>query len=128
MEKELARPRVLIADDDEGIRDVVERILEVEGFEVVACPDGATALIAAANGTFSLAVIDVAMPHMDGFDVVRHLRAQPRFAQLPIVMLTASGDPNDIVHGFDVGVSDYIVKPFDRGELVARIHRLMVKK
>jgi diguanylate cyclase (GGDEF)-like protein len=117
--------RVLIADDDAGTRSLVQRILEREGFEVFACADGAAALSVASEGDFNLAIIDVTMPGMNGFELVRILRAVPRFAQLPIVMLTGLDAESDIVRGFDLGVSDYVVKPFNRGELVARIWRLL---
>ena len=107
---------------------VVKKILEKEGFEVESCPDGASALSAASEGDFSLAVIDVSMPIMDGFDLLRHLRALPKFAHIPIVMLTGAGSEADIVHGFELGVSDYVVKPFHRGEFVARIWRLIRRR
>lgn len=121
------KPRVLIADDDTGTRTVVRRVLEQEGFEVLAYPDGASALAGASIGAFSIAVIDATMPVMDGFELVRQLRALPKFAKVPIVMLTGLGAESDIVRGFELGVSDYVVKPFNRGEFVARIWRLVKK-
>lgn len=117
--------RVLVADDDHGARTVVKKILEKEGFEVVAVPDGSAALTAAAEGDFGLAVVDVSMPIMDGFELVKHLRAMPKYAQLPIVMVTGAGTDSDIALGFELGVSDYVVKPFNRGEFVARVWRLL---
>lgn len=122
------KPRVLIADDDPGTRTVVRRVLEQEGFDVLAYPDGASALAGAAIGDFTLAVIDATMPGMDGFELVRQLRALPKFARIPIVMLTGLGAESDIVRGFDLGVSDYVVKPFNRGEFVARLWRLLKKR
>jgi two-component system cell cycle response regulator len=125
---EAQRPRVLLADDDAGASSAVKKILEKEGFAVASFPDGASALSAASEGDYTLAVVDVTMPIMDGFDLVRHLRALPKFAQVPIVMLTGAGTESDIVHGFDLGVSDYVVKPFNRGEFVARIWRLLRRR
>jgi diguanylate cyclase (GGDEF)-like protein len=122
------QPRALIADDDAGTRTVVCKILEQEGFEVLAYPDGASALAGAASGEFATAVIDANMPVMDGFELVRQLRALPKFAQTPIVMLTGLGAESDIVRGFDLGVSDYVVKPFNRGEFTARIWRLLKRR
>jgi diguanylate cyclase (GGDEF)-like protein len=122
------KPRVLIADDDPGTRTVVRRVLEKEGFEVLAYPDGASALAGARIGEFMLAVVDATMPEMDGFELVRQLRGLPKFAQTPIVMLTGLGAESDIVRGFDLGVSDYVVKPFNRGEFVARIWRLLKRR
>lgn len=119
------KTRVLVADDDDGARTVVKKILEKEGFEVVAVADGASAVSAASDGAFSLAVLDVSMPIMDGFELVKHLREMPQFAQVPIVMLTGAGTDSDIVHGFELGVSDYVVKPFNRGDFVARVWRLL---
>jgi two-component system cell cycle response regulator len=122
------RPRILLADDDPVTSGVVKQVLEKEGYEVVCYPDGASALSAAANTEFSLAVIDVNMPIMDGFALVRHLRDIPKFVHTPIVMLTGAGTEADVVRGFELGVSDYIVKPFNRGEFVARIGRLVRRK
>jgi diguanylate cyclase (GGDEF)-like protein len=119
------KPRVLLADDDTSTRAVVQKILEAEGLEVVGFADGTSALSAAATLDFSLAVIDVKMPGMDGFELVRQLRAMPKCAQTPIVMLTGEGSETEIVRGFELGVSDYIVKPFQRRELCARVWRLL---
>jgi DNA-binding response OmpR family regulator len=119
------KPCILVVDDDDAFREMVCTILEREGFEVEAFPDGGKALSAVHNGNFNMAIVDVSMPVMDGFELVRHLRALPEFAQTPIVMLTGAGTETDIVHGFDLGVSDYIVKPFNRAEFVVRIRRLL---
>jgi two-component system cell cycle response regulator len=119
------KPRVLLADDDKNVCMTVKLTLEREGFEVVSYPDGASALMAAANLDFAMAIIDVGMPIMDGFELVKHMRALPKCAATPIVMLTGAGSQADIVKGFQLGVSDYIVKPFQRGEFVARIWRLL---
>lgn len=119
------KPRVLLADDDTGTCDVVKRILEAEGLEVVCVPDGASALSTAASLDFSIAIVDVNMPIMDGFELVRHLRAMPKCARTPIVMLTGEGNESHVVRGFELGVSDYVVKPFNRRELSARIWRLL---
>jgi two-component system cell cycle response regulator len=119
------KPRVLLADDDAAACLTVKKVLEAEGFEVAAFPDGASALSAAANMEFALAIVDVAMPIMDGFELVRHLRALPKCAATPIVMLTGYGEEADVVRGFELGVSDYIVKPYQKREFTARIWRLM---
>lgn len=125
---EQPKPRILLADDDVAASSVVKKILDKEGFDVVTFGDGASALSAASNGDFSLAIIDVSMPIMNGFDLVGHLRGLPKFAQVPIVMLTGAGTEADIVRGFDLGVSDYVVKPFNRGEFVARVWRLLRRR
>lgn len=124
-EEQPPKPRVLLADDDEGTTLTVKKILEAEGLEVVAFTDGASALSAASSLDFSIAVVDVHMPVMDGFDLVRHLRSLPKCSSTPIVMLTGAGTESDIVRGFELGVSDYVVKPFNNRELSARIWRLL---
>jgi diguanylate cyclase (GGDEF)-like protein len=120
--------RVLIADDDAGTRMLVQKILEREGFDVCVCADGTSALATASRGDFSIAIIDVTMPGMNGFELVQNLRALPKFQQVPIVMLTGLDAESDIVRGFDLGVSDYVVKPFNRAEFVARIWRLLKRR
>lgn len=119
------RPRVMLAEDDPATCEAVKKVLEAEGLEVVAYSDGASALSAAVSLDFAIAVIDGHMPVMDGFDLVRHLRALPKCAATPIVMLTGAGSEADIVRGFELGVSDYIVKPFSNREFSARLWRLL---
>jgi two-component system, cell cycle response regulator len=119
------KQRVLLADDDPAAAVTVRKILESEGFEVSMFSDGASALSAAANLDFVMAVIDVEMPIMNGFELVRHLRAIPKYTQTPIVMLTGYGEEADVVRGFELGVSDYVVKPYQKREFVARVWRLL---
>jgi len=119
------KPRVLVADDDPGSSGVVRKILEKEGFEVVVAPDGGAALSAATDGSYNLAVLDVTMPVMDGFELIGHLRALPQFGQVPIMMLTASDGDADILKGFALGAADYMVKPFNRAEFVTRVWMLV---
>jgi DNA-binding response OmpR family regulator len=118
-------PCILVVDDDDAFRDMVTTVLTREGYEVEAATDGLSALAVAESRDFDMAIVDVSMPKMNGFDLVRHLRALPKFASTPIVMLTGAGSHTDIVRGFDLGVSDYIVKPFNVVEFVARVARLL---
>ncbi len=117
------KPRVLLANSDAATSEAVQKILEAEGLEVVIFADGASALSAAASADFSLAVIDADVPIMHGFDLVRHLRSLPKCASTPIIMLAGAGAEADIVRGFELGVSDFVVKPFNYRELSARVWR-----
>jgi PleD family two-component response regulator len=113
--------RILVADDDKDIARFVELNLTLEGFEVELVHDGEEALRRATEDPPDLIVLDVMMPNVDGVEVVRRLRAQAATAAVPIVMLTAKSLSADKVVGLTAGADDYIVKPFDTLELVARV-------
>ncbi|MDA1061987.1 MAG: response regulator transcription factor [Chloroflexi bacterium] len=113
---------VLIADDDRRLSRLLERGLEAEGHRVDLAADGAEALALARQGGFDVIVLDVMMPLADGFAVVRELR--DRADDTPVLMLTARGEVEDRVRGLDLGADDYLVKPFDFDELLARLRAL----
>ena len=113
--------RILVADDDKDIGRFVELNLTLEGFDVELVHDGAEALRRATEDPPDLIVLDVMMPVLDGVEVVRRLRAQAATAAVPVVMLTAKSLSADKVVGLTAGADDYIVKPFDTLELVARV-------
>ena len=113
--------RVLVADDDVDIAGFVELNLTLEGFEVEVVHDGASALRSALDSPPDLLLLDVMMPNLDGVEVLRRLRADPATAALPIVLLTAKSLSADKVVGLTAGADDYIVKPFDTLELLARV-------
>lgn len=115
--------RVLVADDDRAIRESLARALELEGYPVVAVRDGASALEAIAADKPDVLILDVMMPGIDGLTVCRVLRAQGD--QTPILMLTARTETSDRVAGLDAGADDYLPKPFDLDELLARIRALL---
>ena len=119
------RRKVLVAEDDELVRMVLQRLLERDGYEVLPFGDGRTALQGALENSVSLIITDGAMPAMDGFELVTRLRALPEYAGVPIVMLTSMGEEQDVVRGFDLGADDYVVKPFASAELLARLRRLL---
>ncbi len=119
---------VLVAEDDDLIASVVKHRLTREGMTVRHYPDGLSALEAATRLKPSLAILDVKMPGMDGFELLGRLRAEAALAGMPILMLTSMGSEQDIVRGLDLGADEYMVKPFSPVELVARVRRLLVRR
>jgi diguanylate cyclase (GGDEF)-like protein len=114
-------PLILVVDDDEDIARFVEVNLKLHGFEVLLARDGAEALEIVERQRPDLAVVDLMMPHVDGLELTRRLRADPMTAALPVIMLTAKGLTVDKVVGLTAGADDYLVKPFDTSELIARV-------
>jgi two-component system, OmpR family, response regulator CpxR len=114
--------RVLIIDDDEELCDLVSEYLTVEGFETTSVHDGETGLDRALSGKFDLAILDVMLPKINGFDVLRNLRER---SGLPVLMLTARGDDMERIVGLEIGADDYLPKPFNPRELVARLRAIL---
>ncbi|HCT78125.1 MAG TPA: diguanylate cyclase response regulator [Micromonosporaceae bacterium] len=112
---------ILIVDDDPDILRVVEVNLRLHGYEVLSAGSGAEALAVLETRRPHLALVDVMMPGMDGLELTRRLRADPMVTALPIIMLTAKALTSDKVAGLAAGADDYIVKPFDTSELLARV-------
>ena len=110
--------RILVVDDDRNICELIRLYLEKEGFAVSLAYDGQAALTMFKESTPSLVLLDVMLPKMDGFQVCREIR---RISNIPIIMLTAKGETFDKVLGLELGADDYMVKPFENKELVARI-------
>lgn len=115
------RELILVADDDEDILRFVEVNLRMEGFDVATAADGAEALAAAADLLPDLVLLDVMMPRLDGFEVCQRLRSDGRTKNISVIMLTAKSLSADKVVGLTAGADDYIIKPFDPIELVARV-------
>lgn len=115
--------RILIVDDDDEIRDLLEFDVRASGYFVDTARDGMEGLNKALNNTYDLILLDVMMPKMNGFDVCKNIR-QAKLA-IPILMLTAKGTIDDKTEGFDCGVDDYLVKPFDIQEVLLRIRVLL---
>jgi two-component system response regulator MprA len=115
--------RVLVADDDRAIRESLVRALELEGYSVVSAPDGAAALTVVRDEQPDAIVLDVMMPSVDGLTVCRVLRSERN--RTPILMLTARTETPDRVAGLDAGADDYLPKPFDLDELLARLRALL---
>ena len=116
---------LLVVDDDPFIARLLEIELRAAGYDVRVASDGALALAAAQERCPDLVLADVMMPNMDGFELTRRLRQDPRTAAVSIIMLTARGLSADKLEGFAIGADDYIVKPFDTPELLARIRGVL---
>jgi two-component system response regulator CpxR len=114
--------KILIIDDDEELCELVAEYLTVEGFETNAVHDGETGLKTALSGEYDMAVLDVMLPKMNGFEVLKNLRASSR---LPVLMLTARGDDMERIVGLEIGADDYLAKPFNPRELVARLRAIL---
>lgn len=114
--------RILIIDDDFELCTLVSEYLAAEGFRVEAVHDGETGLQRATAGNYLLIVLDVMLPGMSGFDVLRRLRATSR---IPVLLLTARGEDVDRIVGLEIGADDYLPKPFNPRELVARIRAIL---
>jgi two-component system response regulator MprA len=115
--------KVLVVDDDRSLRDAVRRALSLAGYEVDVAEGGQHGLTRIASGSPDAVVLDVGMPDVDGLDVCRRLRSAGN--RVPVLMLTARDAIEDRIEGLDAGADDYLVKPFDVGELKARLRALM---
>jgi DNA-binding response OmpR family regulator len=116
------RARVLVVEDDANVADVVVRYLEREGFDTVGVGDGYEALARAESDPPDIVVLDLMLPGLDGLEVCRRLRAR---SPVPVIMLTARGEEDDRIIGFDVGADDYVSKPFSPRELTARVKAVL---
>lgn len=117
--------RILVVDDLPMHLDYLREELESLGYEVTTAPDGETCLKRVSEAKPDLLLLDNAMPGMDGMEVLKVLRAEEAYADLPVILLTARKDVEDRVQGLDAGADDYITKPFHIGEVVARIRALL---
>ncbi len=113
---------VLIVEDDENIAELLTLYLEKEGFHVAHSPDGREGLNEFLSGSFELVLLDVMLPSMDGWSVLRGIREQ---SKVPVIMITAKGETSDKVSGLSMGADDYIVKPFEMKEVIARVHAVL---
>ena len=116
------KPLILVVDDDIALLKLMKRDLELEGYRVVTASDGKTALQLIKNEQPALVFLDVVMPGLDGFQVCKRIR---EFLQVPIIMLTARGQIEDVVRGLEAEVSGYIVKPFDSDRILAIVKRYL---
>ncbi len=117
----MAKPKVLVIEDEPDILEVIQYNLEREGHKVIACRNGEQGLSRIRTDNPDLVILDLMLPGMDGVEVCRQVKSDPVTRSIPIVMVTAKGEESDIVLGLGIGADDYITKPFSPRELVARI-------
>ena len=115
--------RILVTDDEQKIREMIRKYAEFEGFTVDEAKDGFDAVNKADKEKYDLIIMDVMMPNLDGFSAVKEIKKKD--PNVPVIMLSALGEEYDKIHGFDVGVDDYVVKPFSTKELMMRIHAIL---
>jgi two-component system response regulator RegX3 len=118
-------PRVLIIDDEAPLRQSLEFAFTRDGFEVASVPDATSALAELDRALPDVVILDVILPGRDGFDICREIRTR---GDVPVVMLTARDQVSDRLRGFDIGADDYVTKPFNTRELVARVHSVLRRR
>lgn len=114
--------KLLIVDDEMKIRTIIRKYAEFDGFEVEEAADGMQAVSMCKLGNYDLLIVDVMMPELDGFSAVREIR---KFSNVPVLMLSARGEEYDRIHGFEIGIDDYVVKPFSPKELMMRVQAIL---
>ncbi len=114
--------KILICDDEAGLRTVIKRYAIFEGHDVMEAGDGMEAVGLCRNNTFDIIIMDIMMPELDGFSAVKEIR---KFSDTPIIMLSARGEEYDKVIGFELGIDDYVVKPFSSKEIMLRIGAIL---
>ena len=113
---------ILVVDDEEMIRKLVSKYAQFEGYNVTEACDGMDAVNKFSRGSFDIVIMDIMMPELDGFSASRKIRES---SNVPIIMLSARGEEYDKINGFEIGIDDYVVKPFSPKELMLRINAIM---
>lgn len=121
----LGKPRILVVEDESGIADTIQYVLANDGFVPVWCQTAEAALRAFAEEAPALAILDVGLPDLNGFELLRRLQALPGAAAVPVLFLTARSDEVDRVAGLEMGADDYVAKPFSPRELLARVRSIL---
>lgn len=124
----MAKAKVLVVDDEEDIRELVGFHLNKEGYEVIFAESGERAIEITPAKMPGLIILDLMLPEMDGLEVCRKLKSNPKTENIPIIMLTAKGEETDIVTGLEIGADDYITKPFSPKVLVSRVRAILRRK
>ena len=117
--------RILMVDDEEKIRAIVRKYAEFEGKEVVEAADGMEAVKLAKSQDFDIIILDIMMPELDGFSACKEIR---KYKDTPVIMLSARGEEYDRIHGFELGIDDYVVKPFSPKELMMRVGAILKRR
>jgi DNA-binding response OmpR family regulator len=120
--KETAMYNILVVDDEARIRSIIKKYAEFEGHSVTEAADGMEAVYICRSREFDLVIMDIMMPELDGFSACREIR---KISSVPIIMLSARGEEYDKINGFEVGIDDYVVKPFSPKELMLRVEAIM---
>jgi two-component system alkaline phosphatase synthesis response regulator PhoP len=121
----MKKGKILVVDDEVNITQILEFSIGSEGFEVITAQNGEEAIERARRERPDLIILDIMMPKIDGYEACRILKANPLTKNIPVVLLTAKGRDIDRRLGYEVGATDYIVKPFSPNKLIERIHRLL---
>ena len=119
------RQKILIVDDELDALTALKRALESENYNVVEAADGLSAIEKVKAEKPDIVLLDLMMPQIDGFEVCRQLKSDPKYKHIPIIMLTAKGEINDKIEGIEMGADDYVTKPFNLNELKARIKMIL---
>ena len=116
--------RILVADDEQNIRELIKKYAKYEGFEVDDASNGVEVIDKAKANEYDIIIMDIMMPELDGFSAVREIR---KFSDIPVIVLSARGEEYDKLHGFELGIDDYVVKPFSPKELMMRINAVLLR-
>lgn len=121
-ERRIALSKILIVDDEDKIRDIIKKYAAFDGYEVEEAAGGLEAVSKCREKDYDLIILDIMMPDLDGFSVCREIRKK---SNVPVIMLSARGEEYDKIHGFEVGIDDYVVKPFSPKELMLRVAAIL---
>jgi two-component system phosphate regulon response regulator PhoB len=122
------KPRILVVEDHPHIADIVQTRLRLDGMDPVLCANGIDAIARVGAEPFDAVVLDVMMPVVDGYEVLRHIRATPEIAALPVILLTAKARPEDVERGLAMGADEYITKPFGPHDLVRTLRKCLSQR
>ena len=114
--------KILVVDDEEKIRNVIREYAEFEGYEIGEASDGMEAVNKCKNEKFDIVIMDIMMPKLDGFSAIKEIK---KINNIPVIMLSARGEEYDKLFGFEIGIDDYVVKPFSPKELMARVNAVL---
>jgi CheY-like chemotaxis protein len=128
LERERNMKKILIAEDDHDIRELIVLTLQFHGFEVTSAEDGAAAVEIAPTGHFDLILMDVRMPRMTGYEACKQLKSNEATRDIPVIFLSAKGQETEISTGLDAGAADYILKPFAPDKLISTINKVLGDK
>ena len=113
---------ILVVDDEDKIRDIIKKYANFEGYSVTEATNGMEAVEKCQNHKFDIIIMDIMMPELDGFSACREIR---KTSDTPVIMLSARGEEYDRIHGFELGIDDYVIKPFSPRELMMRVDAIM---